>query len=236
VLLEAATLAMEHGEFQKARELEARFLAPNEAAKLIEVTAQGYGCLAVAEAEVGNMARALELEAKSEALAVTRSNGTCLAMTLALTGDNAHAQKLIAQLEQRYPEDTLVQSVYLPGCKAVLDASATSSTKSVEDLRPATRFELVDYWPIYVRGLAYLQAKQGKEAAAEFQKILDHRGVDPISLEYALAFVGLGRAYALAGDTAKARTAYQDFFAMWKNADPDIPILEQAEAEHARLQ
>jgi serine/threonine protein kinase/tetratricopeptide (TPR) repeat protein len=239
VLIGAAFLAMEHGEFQKARELEARYLAPNEAAKLKEVTAQGYGCLAIAEAEVGNMARARALEAKSEALAMTKSNGTCLAMTLALTGDDAHARKLIAQLEQRYSEDTMMQSVYLPNCKAVLDASPTSSTKSVDDLRPARRFELaadVGYLPIYVGGLAYLRARQGKEAAAEFQKIVDHRGVSPISLEYALAYVGLGRAYALAGDTAKARTAYQDFFAMWKNADPDIPILKQAKAEYARLQ
>jgi outer membrane protein assembly factor BamD (BamD/ComL family) len=90
--------------------------------------------------------------------------------------------------------------------------------------------------PIYVRGLAYLQARQGKEAAAEFQRITQHRGVSPLALEYALAHVGLARSYVLTGDTAKARTAYQDFFALWKGADPDIPILKQAKAEYARLQ
>ena len=90
-------------------------------------------------------------------------------------------------------------------------------------------------YPVYLRGEAYLAAKQGAAAAVEFQKILDHPGVvgnEPIG---ALAHLGLGRAYALAGDSAKAKTAYQDFFALWKNADPDIPILQQAKAEYAKL-
>jgi len=91
-------------------------------------------------------------------------------------------------------------------------------------------------YPIYLRGQAYLLAHQGKEAAAQFQSILDHRG---ISLNFplgALAYVGLGRAYALQGDTARARTAYRDFLSLWKDADPDIPILKEAKAEYAKLQ
>jgi eukaryotic-like serine/threonine-protein kinase len=94
----------------------------------------------------------------------------------------------------------------------------------------------MNFGPIYVRGLVYLRAHQGKEAAAEFQKIIENRGVSPLALEYALAYVGLGRAYVLTGDTGKARGAYQDCLALWKDADPDIPILQQAKAEYARLQ
>jgi hypothetical protein len=91
-------------------------------------------------------------------------------------------------------------------------------------------------YPVYLRGQAYLLARQGKEAAVEFQKIIDHRGIVLNFPLAALAHLGLGRAYAMASDTAKARTAYQDFFALWKDADPDIPILKQAKAEYAKLQ
>jgi outer membrane protein assembly factor BamD (BamD/ComL family) len=91
-------------------------------------------------------------------------------------------------------------------------------------------------FPIYIRGQAYLQAKRGTEAAAEFQKIVDHRGIAPIQPEHSLAKLGLGRAYAMTGDTSKARAAYQDFLALWKDADPDLPILKEAKAEYAKLQ
>ena len=92
------------------------------------------------------------------------------------------------------------------------------------------------FLPVYVRGLTYLRGRQGKEAAAEFQRILKHRSLGAIHVLYALSYVGLARADALTGDTAKARTAYQDFFALWKDADPDIPILKEAKAEYAKLQ
>ena len=90
--------------------------------------------------------------------------------------------------------------------------------------------------PNYLRGLAYLQARQGAEAAAEFQKIVDHRGISAVAPEHSLAKLGLGRAYTLSGDTAKAKAAYQDFFALWKDADPGVPILKEAKAEFAKLQ
>jgi hypothetical protein len=99
----------------------------------------------------------------------------------------------------------------------------------------AINFLNFNLYPVYLRGEAYLALNQGGAASAEFQKILDHPGVvlnEPIG---ALSHLGLGRAYALAGDNAKARTAYQDFFALWKSADPDIPILKQAKAEYAKL-
>jgi hypothetical protein len=91
------------------------------------------------------------------------------------------------------------------------------------------------YWPIYIRSEAFLKTRDGVKAAAEYQKILDHRGLAPHSPLYSLARLGLGRAYALQGDTAKARAAYQDFFALWKDADPDVPVLKQAKAEYEKL-
>ena len=109
---------------------------------------------------------------------------------------------------------------------------------AIQALQAAAPFELgaeVGIFPIYVRGLAYLQAKRGVEAAAEFQKIVDHRGISPPASEHSLAKLGLGRAFALTGDTAKAKAAYQDFFALWKDADPDVPILKEAKSEYAKL-
>ena len=146
---------------------------------------------------------------------------------------------MIEQLIQRYLADTILQTVSLPTAGALLESSANSSAKSIELLRPAARFELaidVGFLPIYMRGLMYLRTRQGPEAAAEFKKIVDHRLIAPIEPEYALAHLGLGRAYALSGDNAKAKNAYQDFLAMWKDADTDIPILKQAKAEYAKLQ
>ena len=92
------------------------------------------------------------------------------------------------------------------------------------------------YWPMYVRGEAYLRLHNGAKAATEYQKILNHRGVAPTSPLHSLARLGLGRAYALQGDAAKAKAAYQDFFATWKDADPDVPILKEAKAEYGKLQ
>jgi tetratricopeptide (TPR) repeat protein len=106
-------------------------------------------------------------------------------------------------------------------------------------LQPAVRYELglnCGFLPIYVRALTYLRRRQGKEAAAEFQRILDYRSLGAVHPLYALSYMGLARAYTLTGDVAKARAAYQDFLALWKDADPDIPILKQAKAEYAKLQ
>ncbi len=106
------------------------------------------------------------------------------------------------------------------------------------DPAPTSRYELgaaQGLFPIYIRGQAYLQAKRGADAAAEFQKIVDRRGIAPTGAEHSLAKLGLGRAYRMTGDTAKARAAYQDFLALWKDADPDIPILKEAKAEYNKL-
>ena len=168
------------------------------------------------------------------------------AFALALAGDSARSQTLANDLERRFPEDTPVRFCYTPVLRALLALNRDEPSKAVELLQIAGPYELGappssfygffgTFYPAYVRGLAYLAAHQGAEAAAEFQKILDHRGIvisDPIG---ALAHLQLGRAYALSGDKTKAKSAYQDFLTLWKDADPEIPIFKQAKAEYAKL-
>jgi tetratricopeptide (TPR) repeat protein len=169
------------------------------------------------------------------------------AFALALAGDSSRSQTLANDLEKRFREDTAVRFSYLPALRAVLALNHGEPSKAVELLQIAVPNELGQpdpriqglfgpLYPVYVRGEACLAAHQGAEAAREFQKILDHRGVvvsDPIG---ALAHLQLGRALALSGDKTKSKTAYQDFLTLWKDADPDIPILQRARAEYARLQ
>jgi len=177
------------------------------------------------------------------------------ALTLAYAGDDRRGQSLTADLARRFPEDTIVQFNYLPTLRAKLALDKGNASEAIESLRAALPYELgnttfsVPGWtamyPVYVRGEAYLAARQSSEAAAEFQRILDHPGIvlnEPIG---ALAHLQIARAYAMqaasergtAADAAraKARAAYQDFLALWKNADPDIPVLKQAKAEYAKL-
>jgi predicted Zn-dependent protease len=157
------------------------------------------------------------------------------ALALAFAEDASRAQSLAEDLDKRLPEDTIVQFIYLPTLHAQLALHRKDASKAVEALQRSTTYELCDLYPVYVRGLAYLASRRGNEAAIEFQKILDHRGIvvnEPIG---ALARLQLGRAYAMQGDTAKAKAAYQDFLTLWKDADPDIHILKEAKAEYAKL-
>jgi tetratricopeptide (TPR) repeat protein len=165
------------------------------------------------------------------------------ALTFALTGDSSRAQTLADDLERRFPEDTVVRFSYLPVLRARIALNRGDGATAIEILQAATPYELGAsrglfgaLYPIYVRGQAYLAEHQGTEAASEFQNILDHRGIvgsDPIG---ALAHLQLGRALALLGDTIKAKSAYQDFLTVWKDADPSIPTLSQARSEYAKLQ
>jgi predicted Zn-dependent protease len=160
------------------------------------------------------------------------------ALTFAYAGDERQAQRLTDDLGKRFPEATIVQFNFLPTLRAKLLLDRGNASEAIESLRAAAPCELATsalyawtaLYPIFVRGEAYLAAHQGSEAAAEFQKILDHRGIAwnfPIG---ALAHLEIGRAYAQQGDTAKAKAAYQDFLTLWKDADSDIPILIAAKA------
>jgi hypothetical protein len=166
------------------------------------------------------------------------------AIALALAGESAAALRVADDLDKRLPEDTIVQFDYLPMIRASVALHNGDANRAIAALAPSAPYELGAasqnltflLYPVYLRGEADLAAKQGPAAAAEFQKIIDHPGVvlnEPIG---ALTHLGLGRAYALAGDPAKAKVAYQDFFALWKDADSDIPLLRQAKAEYGKLQ
>jgi predicted Zn-dependent protease len=183
-----------------------------------------------------------------EALALARNREVQYgaAFALALSGDSSRAQTLANDLEKNFPEDTAVRFSYMPSVRALLALNHGDPAKAIELLQIAVPNELGQprsaingffgaLYPVYVRGQAYLASRQDAQAAGEFQRILDHRGTvvsDPISV---LAHLQLGRAYALSGDTTRAKVAYHDFLTLWKDADPDIPILKQAKAEYAKL-
>ncbi|HEV3481292.1 MAG TPA: winged helix-turn-helix domain-containing protein [Candidatus Acidoferrales bacterium] len=244
LLYEEADTAAYFGRLGKARELSPQAITSAERAEEKETAASYEADAALREALFGNTAEARQQAAEALALSTGRDAQYGAALALALAGDVTRAQALADNLAKRFAEDTLVQFNYLPTIHAQLALDHNDAPKAVELLEaaapnelgsPGVTFNFVSLYPAFVRGDAYLAAHQGNEAAAEFQKILDQRGVvqnEPIG---ALARLGLGRAYALQGDTAKAKTAYQDFLTLWKDADPDIPIFKQAKAEYAKL-
>jgi len=150
-------------------------------------------------------------------------------------GDVARAQVFADEMAKQFPLGTLVNNVTVPEVRAIVETTRGNPARAIELLRSAEPFEKGNFSPTYTRGAAYLKAKSGKEAAAEFDKVLSRRAVSPLSLLHALSYLQLGRAYALAGETEKARKAYQDFLALWKDADPDVPNFQQAQAEYAKL-
>ena len=169
------------------------------------------------------------------------------ALALAMSGDASQAQSLANDLERDFPEDTSVRFYYLPAIRASLALNHDDPSKAIEFLQVAVPYDLgmprsatFAYFgalhPVYVRGQAYLVERQGAEAAREFQKIVDHPGITIGDAFGALAHLGLARAYVVSGETAKARGKYKDFLTLWKDADPDIPILKQAKIEYAKLQ
>jgi hypothetical protein len=183
-------------------------------------------------------------EARSDASAAIKlaSNRDVLervALALALTGDTAAAEKLAAELDRTFPLDTLVQRYWLPAISAAVALQRKDPKRAVELLQVTGPIELGDngdFSPIYLRGEAYLMLRDGNAAAAEFQKFIDHRGRVGSFPWGALARLQLARACALSGDKTKAKIAYQDFLTLWRDADPEIPILKQAKSEYAKLQ
>jgi serine/threonine protein kinase/tetratricopeptide (TPR) repeat protein len=165
----------------------------------------------------------------------------CAAEAFADSGDLTQAQKLLDELHRDFPSDTNIKYLSGPAAQAIVLAHQKKYPEAIAVLEPTRKYELgfafytAAFFPIYTRGQMYLQMRDGKNAAAEFQKILDHRSLYSCSELIALAQLGLARAYVLQGDAGKARTAYQDFFAMWKDADPGIPVMVAAKAEYGKL-
>jgi len=203
--------------------------------------------VALWEAFYGNATAAKPVAMAALALAKNREVQYGAALALAMSGDSSQAQALTNDLERSFPEDTSVKFNYLPSVRAFLALNHGDPAKAIELLQVAVPYELGQprsaqtgffgaLYPIYARGQAYLAARQGADATREFQKILDHPGTmvgDPIGV---LAHLQIGRAYAMSSDTTKAKAAYQEFLTLWKDADPDTPILKQAKAEYAKLQ
>jgi serine/threonine protein kinase/Flp pilus assembly protein TadD len=232
------------GQFSKARELTRRASVSAQHADEKETAAAYEAESAVREALVGNIAPAKQQAQGALALSTGRDVKAISAIALGLSGEALHASRLADELAKRFPQDTIVQFEYLAMIRSAIALQAGKSTKAIDALAPALPYELgtpaqaltFSLYPAYLRGEAYVAAHQSSAAAAEFQKIIDHPGVaqnEPIA---SLAHLGVARAYALFGDSAKAKTAYQDFLALWKNADPDIPMLKQAKTEYAKQQ
>ena len=239
ILLAAeADTAAYSGQLAKARDLSRRAVASAEHAQEKETAARYETSAALLDALVGNPAVARQRAAAALELSTGRDVQYKAALALALIGDAGRAKVLANDLAKRYPEDTIVQLELVPTLQAQLALSSKDASKAIEALQAAAPYELgmtVGLHPIYVRGEAYLAAHDGSKAAAEFQKIVDHRVLvlNPVG---ALAHLDLARAYALQGDTVKAKAAYQDFLALWKDADPDVQILKQAKTEYSKLQ
>jgi serine/threonine protein kinase/Flp pilus assembly protein TadD len=240
-----ANSAAYSGQLNKSLEIFHRSEASAERAGEKDRAADAEASAALYEALFGKEAEARKHAGAANAQSIGKDGEFVAALALASAGDSSGAQGIVEDLAKRFSEDTIVKFNYLPTIRAQLALKRNDGAKAVEILEAAAPYELglaggtsfsANLYPVYVRGEAYLATKKGNQAATEFQKILDHPGVvlnEPIG---ALAHLGLARAYVLQGDTAKARTAYQDFLTLWKDADPDIPILIAAKSESSRLQ
>jgi DNA-binding winged helix-turn-helix (wHTH) protein/tetratricopeptide (TPR) repeat protein len=232
---EAATAAY-FGQIEKARRFYRQAVASAQRAEEIEAAAGYEADAALKEALFGNKAAAQQGVESACRLSTGPDVQYKAALALVLAGDRSRAQSLTEDLAKHFPEDTIVQSIYLPTVRAQLALDRNDTLKAIEDLdlAPSYQFGALLY-PAYVRGLAYLAAHRESEAVAEFQNILDKRGIVLNSPIGALAHLQIARAFTMRGDMSKARSEYQDLLALWKDADPDVPVLQQAKMELAKL-
>jgi hypothetical protein len=229
-----------YGRLRKAREFTRQAVdsAMHNDAKEVAASYEAYA--AVREAQFGDVP-----QARHEAVAALQLFPTghdvrlWAALALAEIGDTPQSQKLVDRLNNDFPNDTLIQQYWLPSIRATIElAHANAASRAIELLQAASSYELGGtgtLYPACVRGQAHLLARNATGAAVEFQKLLDHPGIVQNWPFGALAHLEVGRAHTLTGDTAKAKSAYQDFLTLWKDADPDIPILKQAKAEYEKL-
>ena len=231
-----------YGKLKSARELTQRAMDSAQHDDAKETAAAYQAASSLREAGSGNRELARVAATGALRLAPNRDVRAMAALALARSADTAGAEKVAAELEQTLPLDTLVQGYWLPTIRAAVAIERKEPDRAIELLKIASTIELgqptalsVFLCPVYLRGEAYLMLHDGKAAAAEFQKFNEYRGLVGNFQWGALARLGLARAYAMQGDAAKAKAAYQDFLLLWKDADPDIPILKQAKAEFAQL-
>jgi DNA-binding winged helix-turn-helix (wHTH) protein/tetratricopeptide (TPR) repeat protein len=225
-----------HGRFRRAREL------IQQAADMVPGTAAEFSYeISLWEAESGDSARARQIAATALKTVNKREGRLYLALALARAGNTEQARKMADALDQDSPLDTLVQNYSLPTIRAAVKLNSNDPVGAIATLQPSLRYEFSynfsfnSLYPAYIRGLAYLQLGDGRLAAAEFQKLLDHRGLVGRDVIGALAHLQMARAQKMMGDEVSAREWYEDFLTLWKNADPDVPIYQQAKAEYAKL-
>ena len=246
ILATQSVTAASSGRLRNARELTSRAIDLNIRHGLREGASEYSAADALSEAAFGNCSEAKENAARTLAIARGRYALSWSALAVALCGESNQAQMLADEMVRRFPQDTFFKTYWLPMIRAAVEINRNNSAQAVQLLQTVGRGEMgtnAALWPAYVRGLAYLGQRDGNEAMVEFQKIIDHKGVlipkdinpDAYSL-YPLAHLGLARGAALAGDVARSRKAYEDFFALWKDADSGIPIHRQAKREYQKLE
>ena len=216
------------GDRERAEEAAKRF-------DFSEGAAAARANLAAALVDVGLTEEGQQTAKEALEISPTREVAVILALTLALVGARAEATALMEKLAADFPEDTAIHSLDLPSARAAMSLSAGDPESAIAELAPAAVYERASLWVPYFRGLALLELGDGEAAVGEFQKIIDLRGVWPTRWYHSLARLGVARGQNLAGDTDRARSAYQDFFELWQEADEDVPILIEAKAEYAAL-
>jgi len=229
-------IAASHGQIRQALDFHSKAGQMAERLELKDVEADTVNdqawVLALAEY------RKRAIEAANAALRISQSFGTRLraASALALAGDSKRANDIATEVARSRAEDTLVKAVDVPLVQAISALHNGNASEAIEILKAASPYDKANTRVLYVRGLAFLRAREGNKAAQEFRKVLSLRNFAAADPVLSMAQLGLARAYGVMGETTKSRTAYQDFFALWKDADPDIPILKQAKVEYAKLQ
>ena len=233
-----------YGRMVKARDLARRAADSAVRADAKETAAQWFAFQAIREVEVGNASAARQAVARALALAPGRDVKVLSALALARSGESTQSKAIIEALKKSEPSNTFLKVYWFPVIEASMAIAQHTPDRAVIALEPSLPYELGNpppesagtLHPAYIRGLSYLAQKNGAAAAAEFQKLIDHPGIVQNFLLGSLAHLQLGRAYAISADPTKAKAAYQSFFALWKDADTDVPILNEAKAEYAKLQ
>lgn len=244
VVSAASEIAALHGRLRKARELSAEAIDTAERNGAKETAALWKVNEALREAEFGSAARAREYAKTAMDLGGERDVDELAALALARAGDSRQAQRIMARLDAQFPLDSFLQHYWLPTIRAAIELTHGNADGAIEALEGKTAYEMGDppqfnlgpMYPVYVRGEAFLKAKRPQDAAAQFRKIIEHPGITLTFPLGSLAHLQLARALAMSGETANASREYQDFFALWKDADSDIPILRAARLEYAKLQ
>jgi predicted Zn-dependent protease len=235
-LIWQAQLAAFQGQLNQADQLTDRAIQMFRRPDTKETLSQWTLLEAIRDAAFDNCSRATQLATQALTLSREQANLFSAANAYAKCGQSAQAQPLVDELTKTFPDDTLLNATWLPIIRAQTELAKGNAPQAIQILESTRRYEpFGDFWPQYLRGQAYLKLNDGGQAAAEFKTILDHRGWYPTSPLYALAQLGLARAQGAAGDLGAARTAYQDLFKWWRDADANLPALVAAHAEYDKL-